>query len=124
MSLSINPTLLRPIIRNNPILPRPNPLSLALPLRWPQPIHLPQSPLRLINMILPLKPAVRNMRLQDSINPGRGTPISVIIVRHMHRDVGDHDADEGCVGGGFGLSSDEEGFWWGGDEVYHDVEGG
>jgi hypothetical protein len=90
---SENPSDLRTRILHRPILLGPQFLLVAPERRRDQTIDLPQSPLRLADMILPIIAFVFDMRFQRLIDPTRHATVLNIVVGLFDRNVVDRDPD-------------------------------
>jgi hypothetical protein len=88
-----NPSDLRTRILHRPILLGPQFLLVAPERRRDQTIDLPQSPLRLADMILPIIAFVFDMRFQRLIDPTRHATVLNIVVGLFDRNVVDRNSN-------------------------------
>lgn len=91
-----------------------------------EPLDLPQPPLRLVDVILPIIPFVCDVRFQRPVDRGRDAGVLAIVVLEAHGNMIDLDANEGLVSvrAVVGAAADVCAVAGEGDEVYDHVEGG
>ena len=95
-------------------------LLLTLERRCIHALDLPEPTFRLVDMILPVVPAVCDVRFQHRIDLRSRSCVRLVLVGKRDRDVVDLKPDEGCSG--VGSSAYPHGVAAEGDEVDDDVE--
>lgn len=90
--------------------------------RRSNPIDLPQPPLSLVDMVLPIVPLILNMRLKQSVQPIRHSGISSIFVWLLDCNVSNNETNERFAARVSKFSLYEDVVVFGLDEIHHDVE--